>query len=159
MSWLWGWKQSQMQCTRPSFISPERKNILAISRTQKTMHGFSRPEEGAGCVQVPGSEWILPKDHFIVNSCRILWPWNFLGISHPMIVFTGQAVGSEGSGGENRMENSVAKDSDLEGKSWMPPRSVKGIVGWPCCMRTDNIPHESHDSSFTEQGFYLQDLC
>lgn len=27
-----------------------------------------------------------------------------------------QAVGSEGSGGENRMENNVAKDLDLEGK-------------------------------------------
>lgn len=47
------------------------------------------------CVQVPDSEWILPKDHFIVNSWRILWSWKFLGISHPMTAITGKQWGQK----------------------------------------------------------------
>lgn len=69
------------------------------------------------CVPVPGSEWILPKDHFIVNSWRILWPWNVFRNKPPYDCLYWAGSGSEGSGGENTMENSVAKDSDLEGKS------------------------------------------
>lgn len=37
-------------------------------------------------------------------------PRTSLRISHPMIVFNGWAVGSEGGGEQNRLGNSVSKD-------------------------------------------------
>lgn len=41
---MWGWKQSHLQCVKLSFISPERKNISALSRRpQNTMYGFPTP--------------------------------------------------------------------------------------------------------------------
>lgn len=103
-----------MQCARPSFISPEIRNILALSRPPKTKHGSQDQRKGqclcsTTCFRMDFAKRPLCSE-FLEDFMALEF---FLGISHPVIVFTGP----EGGGRENTMENSVAKDSDLEGKS------------------------------------------
>lgn len=112
-----GWKPSQLQCMRLGFISPEKKNISALSRRPHSHSAWFSDTSGRSnvCFQLPGFEQILSKNKtlFYTDFLRIFFcSRNFFGNKLLCtVVFTG-CGGQEGLEGVDEEIDGEQCDQD-----------------------------------------------